>query len=268
MSDGFEFGSEALANELQLRYHNDSRCKVMIPGYSAMQRPIWLVRVGEGKRKLHLNAAVHGNEWITAWVLVDAIDGLLEEGNDKIRNQFTVDFIPMVNPDGVAFCLAGLSDWKANARGVDLNDQFPAGWWIEQARRGLTAPAAQDYGGEYPLSEPESQLLVALVREFQYESVLSVHAQGEEIYWNYRGFEPGVSQTWAEQLADVSGYKAVALSDSDAGFKDWFIQEFQKPGFTVEVGRGKNPLDSSCLPDICARFRKLFDQYLLLNSTT
>jgi g-D-glutamyl-meso-diaminopimelate peptidase len=32
------------------------------------------------------------------------------------------------------------------------------------------------------------------------------------------------------------------LSGSDAGYKDWFIQRFRKPGFTVEVGLGASPL--------------------------
>ncbi|MNP81921.1 Gamma-D-glutamyl-L-diamino acid endopeptidase 1 [compost metagenome] len=35
------------------------------------------------------------------------------------------------------------------------------------------------------------------------------------------------------------------LEGSDAGYKDWFIQEFGKPGFTVEAGFGVNPLPLS-----------------------
>lgn len=33
--------------------------------------------------------------------------------------------------------------------------------------------------------------------------------------------------------------------DSHAGYKDWFIQEFRRPGFTIELGKGVNPLPIS-----------------------
>ena len=51
----------------------------------------------------------------------------------------------------------------------------------------------------------------------------------------------------AEAFARVSGY---ALEDtpyesSFAGYKDWFIQEFRRPGFTIEVGQGESPLPLS-----------------------
>ena len=48
----------------------------------------------------------------------------------------------------------------------------------------------------------------------------------------------------AEILSAVSGYK-LDLADglsSYSGYKDWFINEFGKPGYTIEVGAGENPL--------------------------
>ena len=50
------------------------------------------------------------------------------------------------------------------------------------------------------------------------------------------------SEALAERLALASDYVAVKLTGSDAGYKDWFIQQFRRPGFTVEVGFGVNPL--------------------------
>ena len=38
--------------------------------------------------------------------------------------------------------------------------------------------------------------------------------------------------------------------DSYAGYKDWFIQEFDKPGYTFEAGIGVNPLPISQLGTI------------------
>ena len=74
--------------------------------------------------------------------------------------------------------------------------------------------------------------------------VLAYHSQGQEIYWQFDGiFVPG-AEALGRAFAEASGY---ALADtpyasSFAGYKDWFIQEFRRPGYTVEVGLGENPL--------------------------
>jgi g-D-glutamyl-meso-diaminopimelate peptidase len=178
----------------------------------------------------------------------------------------------MVNPDGVELVQQGIlpthplyhdlkkwnegradyRGWKANIRGVDLNDQFPAYWEEEVRRRGKTGPSRRDYAGPAPLSEPESKALADLTEREQFDMVLSIHSQGQEIYWNYRDLEPKESRDWALRLAAATGYRAVKLGGSDAGYKDWFIQRFGKPGFTVEVGLGVNPLPMRDYDDIAA----------------
>ena len=47
-----------------------------------------------------------------------------------------------------------------------------------------------------------------------------------------------------ELFAAASGYTLAdtPFESSFAGYKDWFIQNFRKPGYTVEVGMGDNPL--------------------------
>jgi g-D-glutamyl-meso-diaminopimelate peptidase len=260
-----DYGSEALSNYIHAHYTDNENLRVERIGSSVENRPIARIRYGHGPIKLHVNAALHGNEWITSWVLIDAIEMLLTRPFARWTDRITIDFVPMVNPDGVERVLHGDSNWKANARGIDLNDQFPAGWFVEKRRRNIHTPAASDFAGHMPLSEPEAKTLSQLVRNNDYQSVMALHAQGEEIYYNYRGYEPYLASEWAHEMANVADYEAVALTDSDAGFKDWFIQEFRRPGFTVEVGRGKNPLQICELARICAKFRLLFEHYLLLN---
>jgi g-D-glutamyl-meso-diaminopimelate peptidase len=168
----------------------------------------------------------------------------------------------MLNPDGVELVLNGISAelsessellkwnnhsndfsrWKANIRGVDLNDQFPAQWEAERARRATSQPGPMNYSGEGPLTEPEAIAIASFTLRHSFDLAISLHTQGEEIYWNYRNHEPDEAAFLAEKLAKASGYRAVKLSDSDAGYKDWFIQQFRKPGFTVEAGLGVNPL--------------------------
>lgn len=241
-------------------------------GNSVMGKPIPAIRIGEGNIAIHVNGAIHANEWITSILLMQfindyahmyTIESMWDDWNAyEAFTNTTLWLVPMVNPDGVELVQTGITSvhpyykslikwnenteqfqrWKANIRGVDLNDQFPAYWEEEKERRQVDNPGPLNYGGAQPLSEPETIALVKLTEQIPFALALSFHTQGEEIYWNYRDYEPPESLNWAMRFAEVSGYKVVKLSDSDAGFKDWFIQQYRKPAFTIEVGRGVSPL--------------------------
>jgi g-D-glutamyl-meso-diaminopimelate peptidase len=77
--------------------------------------------------------------------------------------------------------------------------------------------------------------------------VLAYHTQGKVIYWQFEDvFVPGAREL-GEKFAQLSGY---ALEDTPyesafAGYKDWFIKYFRRPGYTIEVGEGINPLPLS-----------------------
>jgi len=62
----------------------------------------------------------------------------------------------------------------------------------------------------------------------------------------------------AQEFERVSGYQAVRYIDSHAGYKDWFIQEFRRPGFTLELGLGTNPLPLSQFNEIYEEFLGIF----------
>ena len=205
---------------------------------------------------------------------------------EEILARCRLVFVPLVDPDGVDLVTGALgapwltsagdiaamwpdipfpSGWKANIEGVDLNLQYPALW--ETAReikfsQGFIAPAPRDYVGPAPLSAPESRALAALTRREDPDLVLAFHTQGETIYWRFLDREVPGSRALGELLSEVSGY---ALEDAPyasgfAGYKDWFIEQFGRPGYTVEAGRGENPLPltefasiwRSCAPLITA----------------
>lgn len=240
-------------------------------GNSVLKREIPEILVGSGTKRVHYNASFHANEWITTPIILTFLnDYLLSLTNQTtIRGLFTFSFyqqttlsiVPMVNPDGVNLVLNGppanepwrsrvvelnngsldFSDWKANIRGVDLNDQFPANWDRERARN-PKYPGPRDYGGERPLSEPEAIAIADLTRRRDFARVLALHTQGEVIYWGYENLEPPESEVLVNEFSRVSGYESVQTIESYAGYKDWFIQEWRRPGFTVELGSGKNPL--------------------------
>ena len=50
-----------------------------------------------------------------------------------------------------------------------------------------------------------------------------------------------------KNLLIVVGYllAETPYNSSFAGYKDWFIQDFNKPGYTIEAGLGENPLPIS-----------------------
>ena len=253
-----------------------------------MGKAIIAIKLGRGKREVHYNASIHANEWITAVLMIKFIMdcvGILEaesgfyKGYDLhgLLQETTVWFVPLLNPDGVELVLDGLkqghsiesqlfewnhrstdfSEWKANIRGVDLNDQFPAFWEDERNRREVSKPGPRNYSGPEPLSEPEAKAIAAFTLKHDFALVISLHTQGEEIYWNYRGYEPLNAAEIAERFAAESGYQAVYITDSDAGYKDWFIQQFRRPGFTVEAGYGKNPLPIEQLENIYEKVSKI-----------
>lgn len=230
-------------------------------GCSVQGRNLWGLTLGDGKERVLMAAAFHGQEWLTSLACLRLCEELCEallhnttlNGWD-IRRAMAgrrLVFVPLVNPDGVEI---GLHDahpcWQANANGVDLNHNFNAGWHILQQlerEKGIVGPCARQWGGPSPESEPETRALTALCARANFRHVIALHSQGEEIYWQYGDKTPPISHLMAQSMAAPSGYVVSEPSGlaSHGGFKDWFIDTYERPGFTIELGRGINPLPIS-----------------------
>ena len=286
------YSSSKCVNDMKILVTMFPFVKMSSIGQSEQGQDIWELRVGVGPKKIHMNASMHANEWITSLVLMKWLNEYLvaltagEKLGDCPALEFflecDVSLVMMVNPDGVDLVVNGPDEtmkkdlvlmnqgkeeflgWKANGRGVDLNNQFPANWEIEKKRKQPTGPAARDYPGIEPLTESEVKSLVALVQKEQFDRIVSLHTQGEEFYWGYEGQEPIISAVMAKEFADRSGYKAVRYVDSHAGFKDWFIDRFKKPGFTLELGKGINPLPLSQFEQIYQDTKPILNASLYL----
>lgn len=117
-----------------------------------------------------------------------------------------------------------------------------------------TRPAPRDYVGIAPLIAPESRAMYDFTVDQNFELILAYHTQGEVIYWKYLDYEPKQSRRIAEYFGRVSGYlvEQTPVASGYAGYKDWFIESYNRPGYTVEVGRGTNPLPVSQFPQIYA----------------
>lgn len=264
--------------------------KMRVAGKSVLGLQLDDVRIGKGNQKVQINASFHANEWITTPILMQFLNeyllaltnGLSIKGVPALSlySRTQLSAIPMVNPDGVNLVLNGpppaleaevtelnggssnFSGWKANIRGVDLNKQFPANWEFEKERK-PKKPGPRDFPGYTPLSEPESIAMAELANNDKYDRLLALHTQGQEIYWGYEGLEPPESEVLANDFARLSGYRSVRYVDSYAGYKDWFIQKFRKPGFTIELGLGQNPLPLSQFDEIYAHMSGIFVRALM-----
>lgn len=265
-------------------------------GRSVLNRPIPYVKIGIGKKQVLYNSSIHANEWITASLTMKFIENFSKryviDGNifgyraRDLFEQCSLYIIPMMNPDGVDLVTGYFkkndeaynqaknisqnyeeipfpSGWKANIKGVDLNLQFPANW--EEARNikyeeGFTTPAPRDYVGLAPILQPESMALYNFTNKNNFRLTISFHSQGKVIYWRYLDYLPERSFEIAREFSRVSGYELddTPLRSSFAGYRDWFIQNFNKPGFTIEVGEGENPLPISQFNEIYSNIEGIF----------
>lgn len=101
--------------------------------------------------------------------------------------------------------------------------------------------------GSGPLTAPESVAVYNFTLKHNFGLTISYHTQGREIYYEFQNKTPPESRKIADKLSAVSGYTVaqVPYASSFAGYKDWFIKKYQKPGFTIEAGIGVNPLPIS-----------------------
>lgn len=266
-------------------------------GRSALGRGIFALNIGNKDNSVIYAAAFHGNEWLTGLALFLFVERLcfsikhskLLCGVDMKRamSQLGVTIIPCMNPDGTEIATNGpgsaknlkafvsslhcedFSKWKANAMGVDINHNFNAGWHtLRQAEeaQGIHGPSPRHFGGAYPESEAETKALTRLCRIRQFRQCMALHSQGEEIYWKYGGHTPPQSDMMAKILADSCSYSLVENSgiSSHGGFKDWFIDEFNRPGFTFEIGKGENPLPQSELYEIYSKIEEALVLFALM----
>ena len=255
---------------------------------TAYGRSVIALQLGRGQKRVLYNASHHANEWITTPILMKFLEEFCESisqnqsifGMDArtLFEQVTLHMVPMVNPDGVDLVTGAIAEnspeyetaqtisayfpfipfpdgWKANLNGVDLNLNYPAEW--EQARKnkfalGFDRPAPRDFVGQAPLDQPESAAMVALTEEITPRLTLSYHSQGEVIYWKFLDIEPPEAEQIGQTFARISGYtlEDTPYASGFAGYKDWYILKYDRPGYTIEVGNGTNPLPISQFAEI------------------
>jgi len=270
--------------------------KLESTGKSVMGRDLWAMTAGNGTNEIFINAGFHSNEWLNIPVVLKFFEEYLKavsrkrllygENAKELYNNTRLHLMPLVNPDGIDLVTGALkegeyydnarnissdfpfvpfpSGWKANIKGVDLNLQYPAEW--EKAReikfsQGFTKPSPIEYVGPAPLSEPEAIAVYNYTVNNDFKLILAYHSQGSIIYWRYLDFLPPESLRIGNILSEASGYplETTPPDSSYAGYKDWFIKSYNRPGYTIETGLGVNPLPIT-------QFDKIYEEnkYLII----
>lgn len=262
-------------------------------GKSIFDRKIPIIKLGEGDKRILYIGGHHGSEWITCGILLRFINEYCElyksngriDGIDieSLYHGVEINIVPMLNPDGVELSINGLdesnvlynrllsmngenkdfSEWKANGRGVDLNHNYNFGFSEYkkiESEQGVNNGAPTRYSGEFPESEPETGYLCNYIRFCNdFYGAITFHSQGEEIYYKSGDYCPQGAERIAKYFSKISGYTVSQAQGMAAygGFTDWFIAEFNRPSFTFECGKGKNPLPITDLPMIYLSLRKI-----------
>lgn len=261
-------------------------------GRSFRGREIPMLSIGNGSRKILYVGAHHGAEGITSAILMHYIDEAVQlilsgkrvggaDGDLLIKTR-RMDIIPMLNPDGVEISVNGVAEsdimyerllrmnggsddftaWQANGRGVDLNHNYNdmfMDYKVMERNMGIYGGCRSKYSGEYPESEPESAAICHYIRSERPCHIISLHSQGEELYYESRGFALPQSVKNGVIAQRLTGYRMKKTEGTAAsgGLLDWVTRECGIPCLTVECGKGRNPLPEENMMGIYAVIRPL-----------
>ncbi len=243
---------------------------VKVIGKSELNKNIYAVEkiLKEDFSTAILIAGIHGREYITCDLLCKMLD---ENIFDEIKN-FNLSFILMANPDGVELSKNNLKNipkkyhknllkinnsedfslWKANAKGVDLNNNFDANF---SANTYKAEPSSSGFVGKHPESEKESRAIAQYVRSKNVFFTISYHSKGEEIYFNFFQDESRLKRDRliAERFFKSTGYAIKNVeSVSSGGLKDYCVQKLKIPSITIELGSDDlvHPIEIEFLQEI------------------
>lgn len=235
-------------------------------GRSYLGRELWAIKLGKGNSNILMIGSHHGREWMTTSILMKMLEEYAKayqkgtnyrSHSDKLLDKVSIWFVPMLNPDGVMIQQNGIEDfsfirrwklkrmnegsndfarWKANAKGIDLNRQYPSGW--EQIKAGPTKPYYQFYKGKKPLQARESVAITHFTKKVKPTIAVAYHSSGREVFWNYKnGKNLGRDRRIAEKVAKTTKYQLSKPSKNatGAGYTDWFITNFHLPAMTIEI---------------------------------
>jgi protein MpaA len=189
----------------------------VVIGTSVRGRPIvaWALGSDRAPRRILVVGCIHGNECAGL-----AITSALRHMRPPKGVQLWL--VPELNPDGTA------ADTRQNARGVDLNRNFPYRWQF-------TADPTY-YSGLRPTSEPETRAAMRLVRQIRPAVTITYHQHMDLV--DMAGGDRGVARRYAQ----IAGLRPTCLTFAGGEETRWSNHTFpHTTSFVVELPAGPVP---------------------------
>ena len=227
----------------------------------------------EADRCVLFQASMHAREYMCSQLVMKQVEYYLVnydktyngESYREIFQNVCVHVVPMTNPDGVTISQRGIKgirdralrkklkkmpgikyawNWKANARGVDLNNRCD--YRIRRRKKLSKYARYAGYGGPYPVSENESKALIYVVNTYHPKAVVNYHAMGSAIFHNYAGDRTTKKKVarLTSKIRKITGYYYLSTSPGP-GFANYLVKKKHIPATTVEIGRNSVPVPIS-----------------------
>ncbi|MCR4716463.1 MAG: hypothetical protein K5656_04700 [Lachnospiraceae bacterium] len=273
---------------LKKNYHGLVSSEIF--GKTEDNRNMYDVIIGnkDAKKCLMVVATLHAREYMTSMVTMSQIEYYLQNYYGKLDgksvettlNKVCIHFVPMANPDGVCICQSGFdsirnatlranlkkmygsaSQWKSNARGVDLNRNYPYCFKVRGIR------GQEGYSGPSAASESETKALVSLIKELKksdrLKGAVNYHTMGSIIFGDIKASAAAYSYT--KKMYDVAkkttGYaSSFSVGYTSTGYgnlREYYMYSNKIPSITIEVGWLTNPVPISQFSSIWSRNKLL-----------
>lgn len=266
-------------------------------GKSWDNRDIYQLTLGnpDAKKVVVVQASIHAREYMTAQLVMKQIEfycanyftGMYKgKYYSELFDHVCFCIVPMSNPDGVTISQYGARairntslrnklktickvcgrgrqsyyrTWKANAKGVDLNRNFDARWDI--LATSIHSASGSGFKGSSAVSEKESKILVNLANRENPTAVISYHAMGRILYWNFgqTGSARKKELALLSKIRSETGYRPVISYSKyqSAGYGDWIAIKKKLPTVTVEIGSVSCPLPQSQFSSVWKQNRQV-----------
>lgn len=273
---------------LLLRKSYPSLCRVKVIGKSEDRRNLYDIIIGNAAAPccVLVISALHGREYMTSLLSMKQIEYYLRNYNGivdgisvkEVLDNIAVHYIPMANPDGVTIAQSGIrgirsrtlqrrlscirsgrtARWKSNARGVDLNRNFPIDFRI-QGKRG-----SEGFSGLRPASETETRALAEWIHFLAGRNlcgVINYHATGSIIFGDCHNTGSLAVQTekMYRLAAKLTGYGSASDHQTAicGNLREYIMYREGVPSITLEIGHLACPGPVLEFPFIWKRNRSL-----------
>ena len=226
-------------------------CEMNVIGKSVKGREIYDFAIGnpDAQTSLLVVGTLHAREYICVAVLMQELEYYLSNYNHMIGGIKPADvlentqihYVVMANPDGVEISQKSYPRWKSNARGVDLNRNFPIKKFVSGGTKG-----AEGYSGKKALSEPESRAVANLtlkLKKYQkLQGVVNYHAMGRIIYGSCSSKKIAKDTKTMYQIAKretnyVAAPESSKTKSPGGQYREYVMYMLGIPSITIEVGK-------------------------------